>query len=746
MNSNIYGISYRKRSQNSFIPNYIYNQSNNDYDDTDLQNRINRSLYPYNKNSQQYKSSTINNISDYDKNSNNYDLFEDFKQTLKKTQNLTAQLMNRSEFSKGNNGNYKKNRNYYNHNLNSDSKVSSEEMDSDDDNYNTEDLEENEEEEDEEEENSLNSDKKFNKDIKRNNNNITQKYDNIKENIQIKTKDGEEKLKLSNQNLKNSNQDLRNENRILEVEILNYKTQENNKKKNNLTNYDENLLSFISSLKQALKDTTKRNTEIVDKIFQYQKSIEETDSSNKKLIEEHKNLADKIEINNRKKAEMQIMNEENEKKINNLEEEKLTLNKELEKLNLKLNDLKGVEKNLKILNDSNLKRKQDNKELITRLKNTVDHLNSEISSLKEKAKMNNKKNKTTENYLSIYDKKILTLENTIKSIDLEKNQYLKENANLNVEIKTKKVGNNKESQQQEIKLKDQLNKIKVENDQLMNKIGEKDIKIQNLKECMDKFEEIKNKGNLQNYEEEVKKLNLDEILTEDDLDDKNNIKDDMNIEEKKIRNEIKKALNENQSKKNEIDKTKQFYTNIIQKKDGIINALESQINIPIDYQNNLQSSNFKPNPNMNINNNIDINNNNEELFIDNNNFNPNEFANEEEQYEQVGEEGEGQNINANNEIHDLDGIGENEGEEGYIDENQYINGQYDQYNQYDQQQQYGQDYNDNDYNEMQMNEEIEGEEGEEQVEYMGDMGDINYEDGNEEYDDKNNLEINDLDI
>ena len=239
-----------------------------------------------------------------------------------------------------------------------------------------------------------------------------------------------------------------------------------------------------------------------------------------------------------------------------------------------------------------------------------------------------------------------------------------------MEIKTKKVGNNKESQQQEIKLKDQLNKIKVENDQLMNKIGEKDIKIQNLKECMDKFEEIKNKGNLQNYEEEVKKLNLDEILTEDDLDDKNNIKDDMNIEEKKIRNEIKKALNENQSKKNEIDKTKQFYTNIIQKKDGIINALESQINIPIDYQNNLQSSNFKPNPNMNINNNIDINNNNEELFIDNNNFNPNEFANEEEQYEQVGEEGEGQNINANNEIHDLDGIGENEGEEGYIDENQ----------------------------------------------------------------------------
>ena len=120
----------------------------------------------------------------------------------------------------------------------------------------------------------------------------------------------------------------------------------------------------------------------------------------------------------------------------------------------------------------------------------------------------------------------------MKDLEKEKLEQISDISPKKSTKKTKKVGNNKESQQQEIKLKDQLNKIKVENDQLMNKIGEKDIKIQNLKECMDKFEEIKNKGNLQNYEEEVKKLNLDEILTEDDLDDKNNIKDDTNIKEK----------------------------------------------------------------------------------------------------------------------------------------------------------------------------------------------------------------------
>ena len=67
-------------------------------------------------------------------------------------------------------------------------------------------------------------------------------------------------------------------------------------------------------------------------------------------------MAEKIDINNRKKAEIQIMNEENEKKINSLEEAKHTLNKEIEKLNIELTQLKSEENNLKLLNDSTLKK------------------------------------------------------------------------------------------------------------------------------------------------------------------------------------------------------------------------------------------------------------------------------------------------------------------------------------------------------------------------------------------------------
>ena len=58
--------------------------------------------------------------------------------------------------------------------------------------------------------------------------------------------------------MKNSNEDIKNENRILEVEISNYKSQEKNKKNKISSNFNENLLNFINTLKQTLKDSTKK--------------------------------------------------------------------------------------------------------------------------------------------------------------------------------------------------------------------------------------------------------------------------------------------------------------------------------------------------------------------------------------------------------------------------------------------------------------------------------------------------------
>ena len=83
----------------------------------------------------------------------------------------------------------------------------------------------------------------------------------------------------------------------------------------------------------------------------------------------------------------------------------------------------------------------DNKELITKLNNTINQLNSEISSAREKHALDSKKNKTTENYINLYSQKIISLQNMLKSLNLEKEQFLQENAKLNIEIKTNKTKN-----------------------------------------------------------------------------------------------------------------------------------------------------------------------------------------------------------------------------------------------------------------------------------------------------------------
>ena len=169
-----YSISRMKKNPNQFSSNFGYNQLNNDYD---LQNRIDRSLYPYhsmNLNSDLSQTSSNNNKPDYGYNINNYNLIEDFKATIRKTQQLTNDLLNKNNFYKSNYNKYN-----YNFNINTDSKTSSDEIDSEN-NYNSEESEENEEEED----NSINSENEIN--FK---NQI--KFKNQNENIIVQKNEGE---------------------------------------------------------------------------------------------------------------------------------------------------------------------------------------------------------------------------------------------------------------------------------------------------------------------------------------------------------------------------------------------------------------------------------------------------------------------------------------------------------------------------------------------------------------------------
>ena len=192
---------------------------------------------------------------------------------------------------------------------------------------------------------------------------------------------------------------MRNNNRILEVEIMNYKNQSNNIKGggNINTHFDENLQKFLNSVKSDFKESIDKKLQMTDQIFSYQKDMQNILNNNKKLETKHSKIAGKIEEDNRKKAEIQCMNEENEKKITLLTEEKNNLNNELEQLKIELLNLKNAENNLKLLNESNSKKKNDNIEIITKLKNTINQLSNENSSTNKKAKLNDQKN-TKYNY------------------------------------------------------------------------------------------------------------------------------------------------------------------------------------------------------------------------------------------------------------------------------------------------------------------------------------------------------------
>ena len=125
-NSNQLRYNYQKYQkpyiQKNYNSNYIYNEPDNNIE---LQNKITKSLYAYkdinqNKKNKSYKAPSMNNASYYSNysdysNFNKYDLIEDFRTTLMKTEQLTNQLMNKdNNFGRKN---YLNKYNQYNNNI-----------------------------------------------------------------------------------------------------------------------------------------------------------------------------------------------------------------------------------------------------------------------------------------------------------------------------------------------------------------------------------------------------------------------------------------------------------------------------------------------------------------------------------------------------------------------------------------------------------------------------------------------------
>ena len=379
-----------------------------------------------------------------------------------------------------------------------------------------------------------------------------------------------EKYKLSNQVLTRSNLDLRNENKILEVEIGNYESLSSNLNKNNnsiFSQYDTSLQKFIISCKKSLKDSINDNLNKMDTIMNLQLENQNLLKDNINLINNYNNKVIESEHLNRKNAEIQIFNERNEKNLYNLEKIKSDLDNELAQLKIQLGNLESEENNLTLLNEANEKRRNDNEDLINRLKKTIDKLNEENSSMSIKVNEEHNKMQQANNNIYYKDNQIEQLKQIIQRINLDKEKIKEINENIKQEIDNK-YDIKKNLLLKEKELTNELQVNQEENEMARQYLKEKDNKINSLKEAIDKvakaFDDQKNID-----------INIEEILKEEKEDD-----EEEKAEEKELELEIKMAHEENIRKDNEINEITKMYEDIIKQKDEMIDNLQVQLGEP----------------------------------------------------------------------------------------------------------------------------------------------------------------------
>ena len=371
-----------------------------------------------------------------------------------------------------------------------------------------------------------------------------------------------EKIKILNQNISNLNSNLVIENRALESEINMHKSKDifnPFEQKQPFNSFDTSLKKFIKNLKTSLQKNINENMTLAKDIFNAQIELQICFQKNMRQINLYEKLVNKIQNQNKKISNIQNYNIENSKRCNNLLDEKNILNDKLETLKINLINLKSKEKTLSLKHESNLKSKQDSEDLIIKLYKTIKNLNNENIHIDKKQENNNG------NSLSILDEKINQLYSILNGLEKEKKIILEQNKKINKEIENKK---NLEKNNIKInELKSELNDLKSQKENIIKNIQEKEKEIKLLKENVDKLS-----NGLDNNNSINKKIKL---IVEKKDSEETKIKNI--IEENRLEEEIKKTINLNIAKDNEIQSSSKTYDNIITQKEKEILFLETQL-------------------------------------------------------------------------------------------------------------------------------------------------------------------------
>lgn len=367
-------------------------------------------------------------------------------------------------------------------------------------------------------------------------------------------------------------QKIKKENRILEVEINNYKRL-TNQYLNFGNNYNMKYKNFsqkrANEYMQSLQKIIESKCKTIDSIINIQKQNETLNNKVNSLSKKNKIIFQKIEQRNRKNAEIQILNEENEQKIIYLEDEKNSLIKDLEKYKIVLMNLKNKEHNLNMLNESNKKLLQDKEEHILKLKNTIDQFNK----YKNNNLMNNKNNYAQNkiqfmNNMKLYEQKINNLKLEINNLNSNKQKALVYKSNLQKKLYS--LQPNTMANLNEKQLIEQLNLLKKENEQKTIYLQEKSNQIEILKNAYDSLATAMKNNNLQ---EAIQKNNVMSLIKGIDMTDNLYNNDQYQI----INSQIQQNLEKNLQKTNELEELSQKFQNIVNQKDEIIKNLELKV-------------------------------------------------------------------------------------------------------------------------------------------------------------------------
>ena len=399
--------------------------------------------------------------------------------------------------------------------------------------------------------------------------------ENKKEMLKIQ-KEKISSIKKENKDLINSNDVICKENHSLEMKISDYKNKEqiyNSKIRNKIINnfYDENLKKFINGVKSSLQRNINENTNLTKQIINTLKSIQLINSKYKLYTNNCNNLYRKI---NDKNQSMEMI-DNTYQKLNNLKETQNNLNNDLVKLKANLNALKTKEKILSTKYESNLKLKQDNEEIVLKLRNTINELNKKDPEISDSSSYNNNIDLNNNLPFDLLEIKKKQLNSIIKCLQNQKHMLKEENYKLKNE-------SNKNSEDRNKGLREEFNKdeLKIELDNLRkinlnikNNLGKRENQIKLLKDLINKVS-IELKENKNNIKRNSLKKKIQFLINEDPED----ILFNNYLKEKELDEQIKKAGDINSIKIKDLDELTRKYEDVIYNQEQTILFLENKLN------------------------------------------------------------------------------------------------------------------------------------------------------------------------